>query len=439
MGFSLKIPTRRNFIINVQIVLVCFMWLAISMFNFPTVIAYITDILLGVSLFFALKKIQSEVKRAKSGGLYNIILIIIVSTLIGAIINGVSPLMYLWGFRNNMRFYLFFIVCIVLLREKDIYGMIKMLKIFFWINVLVCTYQYFILHLFGDYIGGIFGIIKGGNGYLNMFLMIIWAIILGEYSEKKVGLIKLFVVALGCAYVAYVAELKVVYIEMIIMGGVCFIIMKPSLKTLGLIICLIFGSIVVVRILMSVSPESLDVIFDAQSRTRYLAGNGYTNSGDLNRFTALSSINEMFFKDSFIGNLLGFGMGSCDTSSYSFLQSDFFVKYEYLHYRWFSHAWIYLEQGLLGILSVFSFFISIIVLLIKNKKHVVMKEWRVSVIIISVFAMINIIYNCTLQTEASYLLAFICSIPFVSIKEKRSKNSVLKSSQLKKKRLKIVF
>ena len=137
----------------------------------------------------------------------------------------------------------------------------------------------------------------------------------------------------------------------------------------------------------------------------------------------------MFFKDSFIDNLFGFGMGNCDTSSYNFLQSDFFKKYEYLHYRWFSHAWIYLEQGILGILGVFLFFTSLIILLIKNERYIAMEEWRISVIIISVFAMINLIYNCTLQTEASYLLAFICSIPFVFIKERRNQNSYLKSKK----------
>lgn len=428
MGFNCKIPLRKNFIINIQIVFVCFMQLAISMFHFPSVITYGTDILLVVSLFFCLPKMQWKIKKTNYLLLYIIILMIIVNTLIGAIVNGVSPLLYLWGFRNNIRFYLFFVVCIVLLRGKDIYGILKILKIFFWINVLVCSYQYFVLHLFGDYVGGIFGIIQGGNGYLNVFLMINWAIILGEYSQNKVSLIKLFAVAIACTYIASIAELKVVYIEMIIMVGVCFIVMKPSLKTLGMITCLILGSIIGIKILMTVSPQSLDVIFDVESRTRYLAGNGYTNSGDLNRFTALSSIHEMFFKDSFVGNLFGFGMGNCDTSSYTFLQSDFFIKYEYLHYRWFSHAWIYLEQGILGIVGIISFFVSMIVLLIKNKKYVEIKEWHVSVIIISVFSMINIIYNSTMQTEACYLLAFTCAIPFVFIKEKVAQNSLLKTN-----------
>lgn len=425
MVFDMKIPKRMNFIINIQIVLVCFMWLFISMFNFPSSIAYITDILLIISLFFCLKKLQWKIKKVNWITLYTIILIIIISTFIGAIINGVSPLMYAWGFRNNMRFYIFFVVCIILLRGRDIYGIIKMLKVFFWINVLLCTYQYFVLHLFGDYVGGIFGTVQGCNGYLNMFLMINWAIILGEYSQKKVSLIKLVTVAIGCTYVAAIAELKVVYIEMIIMMGVCFILMKPSLKTLGLIICLALGSIISVKTLMRVSPESLDVIFDIEARKMYLSGNGYTNSGDLNRFTALSSIKEMFFQDSLMRNLFGFGMGNCDTSSYSFLQSDFFKKYEYLHYRWFSHAWIYLEQGLIGILCILSFFISMIILLIKNKRYILIKEWHVSVIIISCFAIINIIYNCSIQTEASYLLAFVCAIPFVFIKEKRNKTVFL--------------
>ena len=70
----------------------------------------------------------------------------------------------------------------------------------------------------------------------------------------------------------------------------------------------------------------------------YLSGNGYTNSGDLNRLTAIQELYSKFFKGDIIHTLFGFGLGNCEQSSFSFLQSAFYNQYSYLHYRWFSHA-----------------------------------------------------------------------------------------------------
>ncbi|WP_294358073.1 hypothetical protein [uncultured Clostridium sp.] len=417
MRYHIKIPKRKSFVVNILIAYVCCMWFAISMLHLPSMITYGTDLLLVIGLVFSFGNFQREIYKANVKPLIMIMLIIFIATFWGAFLNGVSPVMYLWGFRNNGRFYLFFLVCIVMLKERHLAGIVKMLKFFFWVNVLVCTYQYFVLHLFGDRVGGLFGILQGGNSYLNIFLAIIWTISLGEYIEKKIKLKNLGIKATFCIYMAALAEIKMFYVEMIIVVCISIFIVKPSLKTLGLILCGVIGGVIAIKVMMVVSPDSIITLFDADARQVYLSGNGYTNTGDLNRFTALSSIHEMFFQGKPLKELLGFGLGNCDTSTFSFLQSAFYKQYEYLHYRWFSHAWIYLEQGFVGILGVLSFFIGIIIILIKNRKKIIKKEVLIASILFVSVCIINLIYNNSLQTEAGYLSAIICAIPFVSIKE----------------------
>ena len=80
---------------------------------------------------------------------------------------------------------------------------------------------------------------------------------------------------------------------------------------------------------------------------------GYTGFGDLNRLTAITSINRLgLFQSSLLNQILGLGLGGAEYSAgISFLQSAFYRSYEYLHYYWLSHAWMYIECGYLGLIG----------------------------------------------------------------------------------------
>lgn len=149
--------------------------------------------------------------------------------------------------------------------------------------------------------------------------------------------------------------------------------------------------------------------------TTYL-GNGYTNSGDLNRLTAVQKIYSMFFRGDRVHSLFGFGLGSCDYSNFSFLQSAFYKKYEYLHYRWFSHSWVYLEQGSVGLILLISFFVSIAVYIIGKRKQ------NRNIYDLMVFSflptcLIGLIYNNALEMETAYIIALMCALPFIAQKQ----------------------
>ena len=127
------------------------------------------------------------------------------------------------------------------------------------------------------------------------------------------------------------------------------------------------------------------------------------------------SAHAVTLKGDIIHTLFGFGLGNCEQSSFSFLQSAFYNQYSYLHYRWFSHAWIFLEQGAIGLVLTGAFFLSIALSILKNRKKI--KEvYDLAVFSFIPTCLIGLIYNCALELEVSYLIALICAFPFIARK-----------------------
>ena len=67
-----------------------------------------------------------------------------------------SAFYFLWGFRNNFRYYVAFFIFASLLDEADLEFGFKTMEVLFWVNVAVTFVQYFFLGYSWDYLGGIF-------------------------------------------------------------------------------------------------------------------------------------------------------------------------------------------------------------------------------------------------------------------------------------------
>ena len=132
-------------------------------------------------------------------------------------------------------------------------------------------------------------------------------------------------------YVATVCELNIYFQEIVLFVVIQLLYTKPSKKTIG--ICIAIGLILVIgfNFIKRYNPAIIKIFVDNDAMEYYLSGNGYTNSGDLNRLTAVQKIYSMFFRGDRVHSLFGFGLGSCDYSNFSFLQSAFYKKYEYLN------------------------------------------------------------------------------------------------------------
>ena len=411
---DVKIKKSASNFVYIQLVYVLVMLFLRDVIGLPSAITYVTDIIMILAFILCLKRVQKSVRNAKANAQFYFIIAIVFFMCVGAIANTVKPTLFVWGLRNNLRFFIFFLSCIVLLDKHDIDNIFKLLLFFFWINFAITLIQYFGFGLQKDYLGGIFGSTQGCNAYTNIFLCLILSYKVSGYFNSKVKLINLILYTGAALLIAVFAELKIVYAEFIVIFAIAIFSKKPNLKTLVIIlfgvVALFFG----LWLLSIYDPESLNVLIDSDSLDYYLNGGGYTNSGDLNRFTAISQIYDMFFAGNWANTLFGFGLGSCDTSSFVFLQSDFFNQYEYLHYRWFTHAWVFLEQGAIGLILLFLFFISIVVFCIKRRKT--NRFYMTTTLLFAITTIIGLIYNAALQVEACYLIAFMLTVPFIIVK-----------------------
>lgn len=410
--------SASNFI-YIQIFYLMIVFFLRDVLGLPSAITYITDLIMLLAFICCLGRIQKSVHHARAKLQLCIILLIVVAVCIGAILNLANPALFIWGVRNNLRFFVFFLSCIVLLEIKDLDNIFKLITFFFWINAIVAIIQYFFFDISKDYLGGLFGTTQGCNIYTNILLCIVMSYKLSMCIKSRISIFNLVIYILTIFFIATLAELKVVYAEFVIVFIITLIIEKPSIKTIGILLLGIIGLIFGLWLLGTYDPDSLNVLMDSDILDRYLSGGGYTNSGDLNRFTAIAQIQEIFFSGNWVNTLFGFGLGSCDTSSFSFLQSDFFNQYEYLHYRWFTHAWVYLEQGAIGLILLGLFFVSILFYCVKHRKVSHGNSgYMLTAFLFTITTIIGIIYNCGLEVEASYLIAFVLAVPFIIVKEK---------------------
>ncbi len=418
-GLKIKLPPRKQRLVYYQIYLIFFMYWLKDVLHFPSAITYLTDVITIYLFITRIKSISRNIKASGAKRQLNIFGIILGCIIIGALLNFVDPLLFIWGLRNNIRFFAFFFICLTLLYDSDLDRIFRFITVMFWMNVVMSSFQYFVMGVSGDYLGGFFGVTQGCNTYVNILICFISSFVLSQYFHKKTSLLNMGVTVVACLYLATLAELKIFYVEFIVIFLVAILIQKPTLKTGAFIISGVIMMIVGVQVILEYNPEILNFFFNQNAVEFYLSGNGYTNSGDLNRFTAIQQIYEKFFEGDFFHSIFGFGLGNCEYAQFSFLQSDFYLKYSYLHYRWFTHAWVYLEQGALGIILLVVFFVSIALFAIKNKNISQRPELMMTSILFLPTCFIGLIYNSALQMESAYIIALICAIPFILYKNKK--------------------
>lgn len=414
--FILRLPPKSKILVYGQIMWVSVMLWLRDILGLPSLILYFTDVITIFILITRINRIKRNVRWAGMKSQSIILAMMIACILVGIVLNLVNPLLIIWATRNNMRFFAFLYICVGVLYLHDVDKILRMLKKLFWVNLVMCSYQYFVMGLSGDHVGGFFGIVEGCNAYINILLCIVIAHTLAQYFNGSVKMRELLLCIVAGLYIAVIAELKIFYVEMLCMVIVSVLCVRPSIKTVGLCLLGVTGVFVVLLVLVQVDPQSLMLLIDEDAFRFYISGNGYTNSGDLNRLTAIQQIYSRFFSQDPLRALFGFGFGNCETAQFSFLQSDFFKQYGYLHYRWFTHAWVYIEQGALGLILYVSFFVSLFIKTYRNRTPQNRQLMLTTLIFVSVCLM-GMVYNCSLQLEASYMMAFMCAIPFIWIKE----------------------
>ncbi len=414
---AINVKWNNKSLIYVQILFVMVMLFFRDVLKFPGAISYVTDVVLVCLL--AQSFYHNPKLRILKDTLPQFLIVgcIVLFMLFGATINWVKPLLVLWGLRNNLRFFIFFFICVNLLDLSDVETLLSVFKKFYWANLVMCMIQYYGFGLKGDYLGGFFGITGGCNGYLNVYLCVVCAVTVADFLASKMKAWMLALYLAVALYVAILAELKVFYFELVLMIAFAVILTKPSLKTISITLICTIGFVIGLAALAIYDPKSFGLLFDVDALEAYLGGGGYTNSGDLNRFTAIGEISKTFFGGSVLLTLFGFGLGGCEYSQFAFLQSDFAMQYGELNYRWFTHAWVYLEQGAVGLILLILFFISLLVYACK-RVNTINKYYMVIAITFLPTCMLGLLYNIAIQIECCYIIAFVCAIPYIANKSR---------------------
>lgn len=391
-----------------------------TVFGLPNLIGYLIDIIIIILVILNIKKVFFN--KIKIYKIYLIwITIFFIFCLCVLAIKQQNILLFLWGVRNNFRFLIFLLLCGLCLEISDIDKIFNILKTLLWINILICSYQFFIQGFKGDYCGGLFGVEQGCNGYMNILLIIVTIISVVRYILKKGKLSNCLLVLAGSCYIAALSELKIYIFELILILLLSLFLTKFSLKKIVLVIVGCLGIILAAKLMIIYNPEwnqffSIEEILESVTRK-----SGYSGAGDLNRFTGISTLSEMFFYKK-IDLFIGRGLGSCEYSSFSFLISDFYNSYSYLHYTWFYATFLFIECGYMGIIFILGiYFISFFYCKkMKNKKNTSSYDYYVISQVFSICCIFLIFYNISLRNDIAYIAYFLIAIPIILDKREKT-------------------
>lgn len=407
----IKKRTQAEVMIGVIMLLPFAFATLIELLHLPAAIKYTCDIawlFLLVLIFLQRTPRTMEQKICRW-----FIVLFFLYTLVGYVFNIQSVLYYLWGARNNFRFYVAFLAFIYFLKERHIEEYLGLFDKLFWLNAAVCMVQFLFFGKRQDYLGGIFGAQRGCNSSLNIFFVIMTIKSILMYLNNRKGLAACVAECGTALLLSALAELKFFYIEFAVIAICAVLLTRFTWKKVMIIAGSLVGVVVTTQLLTSLFPEfegifSLEVLLAAASST-----SGYTGTGDMNRLTAISMISDRFLKTPW-EQLIGMGLGNCETASFSFLTTPFYLRYNHLNYTWISTAFTFLETGYLGLGFFYGFFVLIYWLRGRIGKFGDYDRVYCQMSAIAAVCGIMIgIYNSSLRTEAGYMLYFVLAFPLI--------------------------
>ena len=167
----IKKPSQAEFLLWVILVWPFLLGTFIELIGLPSATKYVCDIAwLGLLLLMLL---QRRTKTREQKILRSFVVCFLAYTLLGSIVNLQSPLYYLWGIRNNFRMYVVFLAVIAFARRDRCDAFLGFFDKVFWLNAVVCLVQYFVFGKEQDFLGGLFGVTRGCNAFLNNYFVII--------------------------------------------------------------------------------------------------------------------------------------------------------------------------------------------------------------------------------------------------------------------------
>lgn len=328
-----------------------------------------------------------------------------------------SPFYFLWGFRNNFRFYIAFFAFAAFMVEADVKTWFKILDVLFWINIVLSVIQFLFLDVQGDFLGGIFGIEGASNGYtIVLFCVVIGKSLLASFSGQE-KMLHTVLKSIASLLVAVMAEMKFYFIVFVLLLGMAAVFTRFSFRKL---IFLMIGAVAIMwssRLLVSLfefqGTLSLEFFIDLATQE------SYSSQSDVNRLSAIASLSQSVITNP-LDQIFGLGLGNCDTATFAICNTPFYQQYSHLHYTWFTAPMVFLEMGYIGLVLYSSFFLVCIWSAFREMKR---KEGnqlycRLTVMI-AAMCILLVFYNSSLRIESAYMIYFVLVLPFIRSEQKK--------------------
>ena len=336
----------------------------IEFFKIPSVITYFIDASLVIFVVILLLR-KNFIFSRELLPFSCVILFFLTYTLTIYLFNFQSPFYYFWGVRNYFRFYVAFFAFTLMLNKNKAEDYLKILDILYWVNAAVVAVQIFLGYR-QDNLGGLFGVHKGCNGSLLVFITIVVAKSLLDFmsGKEKISLcfMKISVALINSAF----AELKIFFF--LFVGLVILATLLTSFSWKKVVFLLISAILVFISsMLLTLVFDIFQGFFSWEAIITQLTLENYASDNDIGRFTAFKGISERFLK-TIPQQLFGMGLGNCDTSSIPIFNTSFYDSYVSTHYSIFSHSFLFIETGLIGFVTYCTFFVISLVKSIKQLK-----------------------------------------------------------------------
>lgn len=376
----------------------------------PGAVKYLLDVS-WVLLFLTMVTRRKRKIDRTARGLVHWVVCFFLLTLLNYLVNFQSVFYYLWGLRNNFRGYVLFFAVIYYFSEEEADKALGWLDRLFYGNALLMLVQFFALGYQQDNLGGIFGVRSGCNGYVNLFFCIVLSVSFIQYVENKKRFQTFAAEIVLMLILAALAELKFFYVEFIILIVAGILCSRFSWKKLMTVAVAAMGILIGYRVFVWAFPGvdlSLAGLYAYASSEK-----GYTSSGDLNRLAFVGTIDK-YFLPTITDRLFGLGLGNCDyATGRELVTSPFSIRYGFLHYGWMSTAFMYLENGWIGLILFFGFFLCVGAKSLRMaKKPAYNRTHCLIAALCCVAAVLNGFYNISLRIESGYMLYFVLAIPW---------------------------
>lgn len=405
MTLRIKRRTQPGWLIWLLIVLPFFLsWL-------PDGAKYLLDAAWAALLIFLLR-FRKRLDWPKLGRLPGWAAAFLLFTLLAYLPQYQSGLYYLWGLRNNFRFYAAFFAFALFLTPGEVEDYWRLLDKLFWLNAALSLLQFYGFGIKGDYLGGLFGTEQGCNGYTNLFFAVVITKTMVYYLEKRETGLRCAAKCVAALYLAALAELKFFFVEFLVIAALAVLSAKVTWRKLLLLAGGCIGAAVFAGLLSVLFPEFSDWFSLGSMLRTAAAETGYASVGDLNRLTAVSGINARVF-ETWSQRLFGLGLGNCERSNFPLLTTPFYRRHAELHYTWMSVSFVYLELGWLGLVFFFGFFALVFFAALRRERQGGNRaDCRIGRILAVLCVMIGV-YNSSLRMESGYLAYFALALPFV--------------------------